>query len=310
MAKPNNLVIFKRLLYGRKKMAERSSKIATGCGIGCGVVAIIIIVVGVLVYNYVKDTVQNVEQIEEISKTLTEKFGREEDFVPVFEQPKFEERLNLFLNLRDTLNIRSTKFYENFSELVDTISGEKKDKNFWESIGLINTGISVVPEMIKYYSNRNTLLLDYGMSLGEYYFYYIVSYFSYLKKSPGDGPPIKIFEDDHAQQDGVNLDLEVKDEKAEDVIAMRNFDLAQKVNYLFKNFLNNYIQSSADSEFSQLVKSEYEILNQDRTRIPWEEGLPETLVSIMEEVKEKIESTYVAVINPIELNSIKQKLHK
>ncbi|MDD3556949.1 MAG: hypothetical protein PHW27_00075 [Melioribacteraceae bacterium] len=291
-------------------MAERSSKIATGCGIGCGVVAIIIIVVGVLVYNYVKDTVQNVEQIEEISKTLTEKFGREEDFVPVFEQPKFEERLNLFLNLRDTLNIRSTKFYENFSELVDTISGEKKDKNFWESIGLINTGISVVPEMIKYYSNRNTLLLDYGMSLGEYYFYYIVSYFSYLKKSPGDGPPIKIFEDDHAQQDGVNLDLEVKDEKAEDVIAMRNFDLAQKVNYLFKNFLNNYIQSSADSEFSQLVKSEYEILNQDRTRIPWEEGLPETLVSIMEEVKEKIESTYVAVINPIELNSIKQKLHK
>lgn len=291
-------------------MAERSSKIATGCGIGCGVVAIIIIVVGVLVYNYVKDTVQNVEQIEEISKTLTEKFGREEDFVPVFEQPKFEERLNLFLNLRDTLNVRSTKFYENFSELVDTISGEKKDKNFWESIGLINTGISVVPEMIKYYSNRNTLLLDYGMSLGEYYFYYIVSYFSYLKKSPGDGPPIKIFEDDHAQQDGVNLDLEVKDEKAEDVIAMRNFDLAQKVNYLFKNFLNNYIQSSADSEFSQLVKSEYEILNQDRTRIPWEEGLPETLVSIMEEVKEKIESTYVAVINPIELNSIKQKLHK
>lgn len=291
-------------------MAERSSKIATGCGIGCGVVAIIIIVVGVLVYNYVKDTVQNVEQIEEISKTLTEKFGREEDFVPVFEQPKFEERLNLFLNLRDTLNVRSTKFYENFSELVDTISGEKKDKNFWESIGLINTGISVVPEMIKYYSNRNTLLLDYGMSLGEYYFYYIVSYFSYLKKSPGDGPPIKIFEDDHAQQDGVTLDLEVKDEKAEDVIAMRNFDLAQKVNYLFKNFLNNYIQSSADSEFSQLVKSEYEILNQDRTRIPWEEGLPETLVSIMEEVKEKIESTYVAVINPIELNSIKQKLHK
>ncbi|MCO6473124.1 MAG: hypothetical protein J5I57_05295 [Melioribacteraceae bacterium] len=291
-------------------MAERSSKIATGCGIGCGVVAIIIIVVGVLVYNYVKDTVQNVEQIEEISKTLTEKFGREEDFVPVFEQPKFEERLNLFLNLRDTLNVRSTKFYENFSELVDTISGEKKDKNFWESIGLINTGISVVPEMIKYYSNRNTLLLDYGMSLGEYYFYYIVSYFSYLKKSPGDGPPIKIFEDDHAQQDGVNLDLEVKDEKAEDVIAMRNFDLAQKVNYLFKNFLNNYIQSSADSEFSQLVKSEYELLNQERTRIPWEEGLPETLVSIMEEVKEKIESTYVAVINPIELNSIKQKLHK
>ncbi|MBZ0179584.1 MAG: hypothetical protein K8F36_09865 [Melioribacteraceae bacterium] len=291
-------------------MAERSSKIATGCGIGCGVVAIIIIVVGVLVYNYVKDTVQNVEQIEEISKTLTEKFGREEDFVPVFEQPKFEERLNLFLNLRDTLNVRSTKFYENFSELVDTISGEKKDKNFWESIGLINTGISVVPEMIKYYSNRNTLLLDYGMSLGEYYFYYIVSYFSYLKKSPGDGPPIKIFEDDHAQQDGVTLDLEVKDEKAEDVIAMRNFDLAQKVNYLFKNFLNNYIQSSADSEFSQLVKSEYELLNQERTRIPWEEGLPETLVSIMEEVKEKIESTYVAVINPIELNSIKQKLHK
>ncbi len=291
-------------------MAERSSRIATGCGIGCGVVAIIIIVIGVLVYNYVKDTVQNVEQIEAISKTLTDKFGREEDFVPTFEQPKFEERLNLFLNLRDTLNVRSTKFYANFTELVDTISGEKKDKNFWESIGLINTGISVVPEMIKYYSNRNTLLLDYGMSLGEYYFYYIISYFSYLKKSPGDGPPVKIFEDDHSKQEGVTIDLEVKDEKAEDVIAIRNFEMTQKVNYLFKHFLINYAESSKESELNQLVTSEIDLLNNDRTRIPWEDGLPETLLSTFEVVKEKIESTYVAVVNPIELNSITQKLHK
>lgn len=291
-------------------MAEKSSKIATGCGIGCGVVAIIIIVVGVLVYNYVKETVQNVEQIEEISKTLTEKFGREEDFVPAFEQPKFDERLNLFLNIRDTLNVRSTKFYANFSELVDTISGEKKDKNFWESIGLINTGISVVPEMIKYYSNRNTLLLDYGMSLGEYYFYYILTYFSYLKKSPGDGPPIKIFEDDHAKQEGITFDLEVKDEKAEDVIAMRNFEMTQKINYLFKVFLKNYIELPEEYELSQAIKIEYEKLNQDRTRIPWEDGLPENLIPPLEFLKGRIETSYIAVINPIELNSIRQKLNK
>lgn len=291
-------------------MAEKKSRIATGCGIGCGLFAIILIVLGVLVYNFVKDTVDQVKQIEEVSSTLKQKFGNEEDFTPNFEQPQFEERLSMFLDIRDTLNIRSEKFYEEFGGLVDSVSGQETEKSFLESIGLVNTGISMVPEMIKYYSNRNTLLLDYGMSLGEYYFFYFMSYYSFLKQSPGDGPPIRIFEDDHSKNEGITFDIDSKDQKEEDIIAIRNFELSQKVNYLFKNHLENFMAKDSAGEFSNDVKIELEKLKQNRLRIPWQENLPKSIEPVFRSLELKIKKTYVKLVNPLEINSIQQKLKR
>ena len=283
--------------------SSTASKWLIGCGIGCGVVILLLAFAGVGGYFFVKNIVEGFEETEAIADALTERYGGIKDFCPDPGGAIGSERVEAFLSVRNSMEPAKEKLESS----IIILSDEERESQFKEepSPGIltkIKTGFGIIPLIAEFYTRRNQALLDAEMGLGEYYFIYVVSYYSWLGKSPGDGLEYNLVDEDEEKR-GVywrrrrNENLE---DRQDDVLKqMHRQILPMLKNQLAK--LTRIDVSPIRDPWRETLAAEIEAMEADRFRLIWQDGLPDVLEASLKPFRGRLEVSYSKVLNALEM---------
>jgi len=286
------------------KSSDTTKKWLIGCGIGCGAIILILIILGAGGYFFFRNMVEGFRNTEAMMSTLTERFGRIEDFCPDPDGAIKSERIEAFLSVRDAFAPARQKLEMSFEALrkgkAESEIEVKKSRNV---IKMISLGFGLIPQISELLKSRNQALLDKGMGMGEYYFIYAISYYSWLKKSPEDGPDVQL------------MDFEERGDYRDrrEWLEVRRDLTLKRVNRQILPMLSNQLKKLAESDKSGVqakwrkkLEAEVKAMESDRDRIPWQEGLPSAVEASLRPFKERLEATYSIMTNSLEM-SIEQR---
>jgi len=285
------------------KKSSTASKWLIGCGIGCGVVILLLAFAGVGGYFFVKNIVNGFEETEAIADALTERYGEIKDFCPDPGGAIGPERVEAFLSVRNSMEPAKEKLESS----IIILSDEERESQFKEEpspgvLTKIKTGFGIIPLIAEFYTRCNEALLDAEMGLGEYYFIYVVSYYSWLGKSPGDGLEYNLVDEDDEKR-GVywrrrrNEDLE---DRQDDVLKQ----LHRQILPMLKNQLAKLTRidvSPIRDPWRETLAAEIEAMEADRLRLLWQDGLPDVLEASLKPFRARLEVTYSKVLNALEM---------
>lgn len=287
---------------------DKNSKILTGCGIGCGAVVVILIIIGIIGYNFISEKVEKIEEFEIVIKDLEEKYNQYDDFYPVGDQLLSEERMSVFLEIRDSIKLRSGNFTASLESISDKIENEgpdQQDDSFSGLMDMISTGFSAIPQIANYFTYRHKLLETDQMSIGEYYYYYVMSYYLAMNVDLGDGPHFPV----PGNSDGASYNFnDEKNKNPEEFInevrEKRTDQISAKVNIFMTKVLKNFLENNTSND-KELIEKEIEIMEKNKYALPFADSKPQFLVSFFEKYKDRLEQNYVDMLNPLELNPLK-----
>lgn len=282
------------------KSSDKTKKWLIGCGIGCGAVALILLLLGVGGYFFVRNIVQEVKDQEELLSSLTEKHGRIKEYCPDPEGTIPAVRLEAFLSVRQVYS----SVRQELEESLSTLSGaEKRESDVKPPRGIfrmLGIGFGLLPKLADYFRSRNQALLDEGMGMGEYYYIYVVAYYSWLRKSPEDGPPFPLMDEDRGE--------DFRDWDEEDIREMRRDNALRKLHRMTLPMLHNQYaqltesQPTADQkEWQEALAAEIEAMEADRFRLPWQDGLPDTIEASLRPFRDRLKASYSPITNPLEI---------
>ena len=272
-----------------------------GCGIGCAVIILILIVLGVGGYMFFKDLIGEFQEQEELMEILTERYGQINDFCPEPDGSIGPSRIEAFLSVRDAFAPFRDKLEISMQELQARAGKSevevKKPKNIFEMVKL---GFGLVPQIAEFMKFRNQALLDAEMGMGEYTYIYAIAYFSWLEKPPEDGPDFEVMEEGEGSRLG-EMDLEeIREERRDSMLRRLHRALLPMLqNQLEK--LGTAGSSESISEWKDQLQAEIQALEDDRFRLPWEDGLPDVIKTSLEPYRDRLDRSYNAMTNPFEL---------
>ncbi len=286
----------------QSQTGSSAKKWLIGCGIGCGVVIIIIVILSASGYFFVKNIVDEFKDTEAMTEVLTERFGRITDYCPAPDGAIQPERIEAFLSARDAF----APIRERIGKILETLS-QRKDVDDIEVgkprslLTMLRLGFGIIPQTAEFIRTRNEALLEAEMGLGEYYYIYVLTYYSWLGKNPEDGPGFQIVGPDEER------DFYYRDR--EDSKEMRRDLLLRRLNRMLLPMLNNQLQKlteesepKASEEWRLMLEKEIEALEQDRERLLWQDGLPEVIASSIEPYRDRLETSYNPMTNLLEVN--------
>jgi len=166
-------------------MAGTGRKWLIGCGIGCGVVLVLGIVLTVAGSFF---AMRPFNQAVKAQKELTTAFGERDTFMPPPETFA-DDRLAVFLAVRGDLMPMCADFErvgERFAAVEEMdkqedVSGKEAVRTVLPVLGSV---FGMVGDLGRYLELRNTALVERGMGLGEYTWYYVLVYNSWLGQRP------------------------------------------------------------------------------------------------------------------------------
>jgi len=281
--------------------SSSTKKWLIGCGIGCGVVIIIVVILLASGYFFVKNIVDEFKNTEAMTEVLTERFGRITDYCPDPDGAIRPERIEAFLSARDAfapIRERIAKSLEILSQrkhLDDVEVGKPRSM-----LTMLRLGFGIIPQTAEFIKTRNEALLGAEMGLGEYYYIYVVTYYSWLGKNPEDGPGFQIVGPDEER------DYDYWDR--EDSKEMRRERLLRRLNRMLLPMLHNQLKKlteesepKASEEWRQMLKKEIETLEQDKERLLWQDSLPEVIALSLTPYKDQLEASYNLMTNLLEV---------
>jgi hypothetical protein len=281
--------------------SSSTKKWLIGCGIGCGVVIIIVVILLASGYFFVKNIVDEFKNTEAMTEVLTERFGRITDYCPDPDGAIKPERIEAFLSARDAF----APIRERIAKSLETLS-QRKDVDDVEvgkprsMLTMLRLGFGIIPQTAEFIKTRNEALLGAEMGLGEYYYIYVVTYYSWLGKNPEDGPGFQIVGPDEER------DFDYWDR--EDSKEMRRERLLRRLNRMLLPMLHNQLEKlteesepKASEEWRQMLKKEIEALEQDKERLLWQDSLPEVIALSLNPYKDQLEASYNLMTNLLEV---------
>jgi len=289
---------------GNSGKSSTASKWLIGCGIGCGVVLIILILSGVGGYLFIKNIVDGFEETEAIMDTLTERFGRMSDFCPDPDGSVRAERLEIFLAVRDSTTQARESLERAMSILSDMgprdQSGEESSPHVFTKI---KTGIELVPQMAEFIRSRTQALLDQEMGMGEYYYLYVIVYYSWLGKSPADGPPFELMDEDDEEDRIVwrRRRHQHSEERMDFILRQLNRQILPMMYNQYEKLTEGGV-ARAEEQWRIRLETEIEAMESDSFRLPWQDGLLEVLEASLKPYRVRLEESYSVLVNPIELS--------
>ncbi len=281
--------------------SSATKKWLIGCGIGCGVVILIVVILIASGYFFIKNIVDEFKDTEAMTEVLTERFGRISDFCPDAEGTIRPERIEAFLSARDAF----APVRERIAESLETLSQKKdigdvevgKPKNI---LTLLRLGFGIIPQTAEFIKIRNEALLEAEMGLGEYYYIYVVAYYSWLGKNPEDGPGFQIIGPD----EGRDFDYWDQEEAKEN----HRDRLLRRLNRMLLPMLHNQLEklnaekgAETSGTWRQKLEREIEALEQDRERLLWQDGLPDIIEASLRPYRDRLEGSYNPMTNPLEM---------
>ncbi|MCK4827425.1 hypothetical protein KA005_67470 [bacterium] len=281
-------------------MSDKTSKWLVGCGIGCGIIILLIVVMFAAGYFFCKDLIEDFKETEVNQTALEDRYGRVRDYCPDPDGAIKPERIEVFLTVRDSMSYIIKEMESKIDEMSGEIkNAEKEDKSFPHVFKVIKTGVGALPKLAEFYQVRNNALLEFEMGLGEYYYIYILAYYVWLDKSPGDGPEFRIMggegEDEWEERD-------YREERRDREI--------RRMRYLFRNILENQLDQLTEDtpgysrSWKRTLEAEIAALREDLERKPYQDGLPRVIRNSMEPFRDRLEASYNKTVNAIDLGQI------
>jgi len=290
-------------------MASTTRRWATGCGCGCGLLALVLGLLGWGGYVFIRGIVGEAKKGEAVMAKVRERHGGFSDFQPDPTGALPPERVETFLRVRElmaeargkteaSLALLSSKAPDGATE-VPGILGQLL--RWGLGVARIEGVTSLPPQVIGFVSAKGNALLEAGMGPGEYQYLYAIVYFSWLGKSPADGPAFILVGDDEDGHQGGRAGqdaFDVREQRREMVLTRLNEQLLP----MLRRQLAALEESDAPSApWREALAAEIAAMENDRFRIPWREGVPERMAVSLEPYRRPLRSSYSAMCNPLEI---------
>ena len=284
------------------KSSNTTKKWLVGCGIGCGVIVLILIVLGIGGYMFFKNLIGEFSAQEELMQTLTERYGEISDFCPEPDGSIGPSRIEAFLSVREASAPFREKLEASMKELQDRAGQSeieiKKPRNIFEMVKL---GFGLIPQIAEFLKSRNQALVDAEMGMGEYCYIYTIAYYSWLEKQPEDGPDFEVMGPEDSE-------TRFGERDREEILEERRDSMLRRMHRMLLPMLQNQRQklsargiAEALSEWEALLVAEIQAMENDRFRLPWEDGLPDAIKTSLEPFRSRLEQSYNRLTNPFEL---------
>lgn len=281
--------------------SDTTKKWLMGCGIGCGVVILILALLGVGGFFFIRNIVQGFKDTEAIMSTLTETYGRVKEYCPDPDGAIRSDRIEAFLSARAAFTPVRDKIGRSLQILSDAKNVEeievKTPRNVFKMIRL---GFGLVPQIADFFKGRNQALLDERMGMGEYYYIYVIAYYSWLSKKPEDGPDFQFVD----REGEYNYDLldeeEVREERRERILRRLHRQILPMLKNQYAKLTESNVSGVPD-KWREILAAEIKAMEEDRERLPWQEGLPEHLIASFRPFRERLEESYNEMTNPLEV---------
>ena len=287
------------------KSKSTTQKWLIGCGIGCGFIIVVLIVLGIGGFFFIKNIVHEFQDMETLQDTLTKQYGEMKEFCPEPDGSIPAERIDTFLSVRSSF----VPIQEEIESSLLTLSEGKKAREIElprpkagprNVLHMVKLGIGIIPQIAKFFKSRNQALLDNDMGLGEYYYIYVVAYYSWLGKSPEDGPPFRLVDKDEEDDSW--------SEDEEELLEMRREYTLRRLHRLTLPMLHNQLEKLLAGNVTEIsegwqerLEAEIEAMEADHLRLPWQDGLPEVLETSLHPFRDRLEASYVEMTNALEV---------
>jgi len=285
-------------------MAGNAWKWVLGCGMGC---VAVLIIIGALVaggFFVVRDVVREVEKTQRGMDEVTERFGRVSDFHPAPDGTIASERIAVFLAVRQDLAEARTELERTMALLEKSEDPQPSDQRRG-MLGKLRAGFGILPLVMGFYNARTEALLEQGMGLGEYYYVYCLAYYSWLGKSPADGPSFRLVGDSQEVrrwEEGsfpTPDDFDVRESRMERILSALNRQLLPMLRNQLADLEATAEGAQADA-WAERLRSEIAAMETDPLRLPWAGGLPERTEESLLPFRTRLEESYSAPCNALE----------
>jgi hypothetical protein len=273
-------------------MAGTAAKILGGCGIGCLLAAVLLVGMGWMGYRWAEDIAETVDQAEDVGRQLEEAFPGVRDFVPVAAPGPPADRLEIFVAVREAL----AGPRRDLALAIAGMAPKEGAGGVATGLNVARAGFGLAPRAIEFVRSRNQALLEHGMGLGEYTWFYWLGYHAWLGHPAGDSLLDELFEE-HRRGDGsvhFQMDGGLEPERL-------TWELRSDVTAMLDNLAAELEGDSSRAAIRELVTAELDRLGSDPARVPFEDGLPEALAEGLEPYRVRLEASYSRATNPFEL---------
>lgn len=151
--------------------SDAPSRKRRGCAPGC-LIALGILVIAVIITGYF--VIQPINAAKQAEQRLVDTLGAAPTYVPPLDGAIAPDRMEVFLFARTHLLIHTGRIQDTIAR-IEAID-EQEDLSAGELWGFLRLVGGSLPRMVEYFSTRNAILLAEGMSLGEYFYIYVLAY--------------------------------------------------------------------------------------------------------------------------------------
>jgi hypothetical protein len=241
-------------------------------GCGCGCLALVILVVLLTVWGGTKMSGPFNDAVD-ARESLVEQFGAQEDFTPLADGTIPQERMETFLQIRQSMMEVCGSITDTFGAIQsmeeldgeeDPAAGEVMSKFFQMSKAVFSLG----PEIGRFFQARNESLLREEMGLGEYTYIYAMVYGDRLIEQHMDGEITRIEIHVSSRVQAVLADM-----------LRRQLDLAK---------------AGSDEPWLAALEAETARLDNPAARVPWTGRLPAALESSIGPYRDQLDDLFCA----------------
>ena len=280
-----------------------------GCGIGCGVLILLGVIFGVGSVFFVKRTMRGFDEAITTRLELTQRFGETWEYVPPPDGAVPEERMRVFLAVRDSLSPMRERIGATFKsfaaagkEIEQETSGLRK---VIQGLKIGRSGLGLGGDLGEFFRVRNQALLDSEMGMGEYTYIYALAYYALLRHSPDDGP------------EDVFVDFDEEESSAEAPEGFEHWERSRhdgdrpyrRIRRDLLAILDNQLaelpppgESAQADAWRQELRAEIDALAADPARVIWQDGLPTTIRASLAPYRDRLETSYSCAMNIFELS--------
>jgi hypothetical protein len=249
--------------------------------IGCGIVALVIgaIAIGTTIFGvrWVKQQLADAERYEHVRNEMRDEYGLPEDFTPPMDGQYDPARVDQFVSLREHILDEGQPVR---AEIEEMAAG--KSEGWFKGM---RTLLTIINKGVGYIATADSLLLDAGMSHGEYAHYETIVVCGMLEEDVQD------FLDQHPLPE------------EEDKFAEAFDDLARQYRRDARSLLESHARNAAQEARSapsecetcpawlDYLEDQLEQSRLDRRHVAFTDPLPESLAASFERHRVALEAT-------------------
>jgi len=274
-------------------------KVRVGLGIGCGVILILaMILLGGSIW-FAKNMGREFKVVQETEEALIGALGPVDQYVaPVGGLPP-AERVEVFLAVRKSGHEWRIRLTEAVAVFEDS-HREKEKGGLPQVVRMLRAGSELAPVYAGYWSQRNRMLLEQQMSLGEYIYIYCLAYYSVLGNAPQDGVGVS-FSPFHVSDEEAASEAEDDDSQ----VRVARKAAGRRINDQVLKMLQSVAFAPESDEGPptlgpEEVAAEIERMTLDPGRSPWADGAPAAMTDAFAPFRGRLVATYAPAANPVE----------